>query len=112
MKTFKATRFRRAVVLVAALGVNNLAWAGPGDWPQFRGPNRDGVSSETGLLKQWPAGGPPLIWKATGLGNGYSTVAVVGGRIYTIGDHGDSSFVEAENAADGKQVWSSKLGKG
>jgi outer membrane protein assembly factor BamB len=105
-------RLGRGVVLAAVLCLNNLAWAGPGDWPQFRGPNRDGVSSETGLLKDWPAGGPPLVWKATGLGNGFCTVSVVQGRIYTVGDHGDASFVEAINVADGKVVWSSKLGKG
>src|SRR5437899_134650 len=62
------------------------------DWPQFRGPNRDGVSTETGLLKDWPAGGPRLVWKTTGLGKGYSTVAIAGGRIYTLGAEKDSTF--------------------
>ncbi len=81
------------------------------DWPQFRGPNRDGVSKEKGLLKDWPAGGPPLTWKTKGLGKGYSTLSVVGDRIYTIGDRGDSSFIVALNAADGKEAWSAKLGK-
>src|SRR5437870_5149834 len=69
----------------------------PGDWPQFRGPNRDGLSAETGLLQQWPAGGPTLAWKATGLGSGYSTLSIVGNRIFTIGDKGDSSFGLALN---------------
>src|SRR3712207_5780996 len=59
------------------------------DWPQFRGPKRDSLSTETGLLKQWPAGGPPLAWKATGLGKGYGTVSVANGRIYTTGDQSD-----------------------
>ena len=112
MKQFMTTCLGRTVVFAAVLGINNLAWAGPNDWPQFRGPNRDGVSTETGLLKDWPSGGPPLIWKATGLGNAYSTVSVLEGRIYTIGDHSGSSFVEVLNVVDGKQVWSSKLGKG
>ncbi|PYJ07950.1 MAG: polyvinylalcohol dehydrogenase [Verrucomicrobia bacterium] len=85
--------------------------AAAGDWPQFRGPNRDDVCTETGLLKQWPAGGPPLVWKAAGLGSGYSTVSIAGERLYTIGDRGDSSFVTALNVADGKQVWTTKLGK-
>jgi hypothetical protein len=49
------------------------------DWPQWRGPRRDAISTETGLLKEWPSGGPPLVWKAKGLGAGYSSVAVVGG---------------------------------
>jgi outer membrane protein assembly factor BamB len=82
-----------------------------GNWPEFRGPNRDGVSAETGLLKDWPAGGPPLAWRTTGLGSGYSTVSIVGDRIYTSGDLSGSSSVLALNAADGKQIWSTKLGK-
>ena len=87
------------------------AFAASADWPQFRGLKRDNVSIETGLLKQLPAGGPPLVWKATGLGAGYSTVSVVGDRIYTMGESGDSSVVYALNAANGKQVWSAKVGK-
>src|SRR5512138_2369045 len=86
-------------------------FAAPGDWPEFRGPKRDGISTETGLLKQWPAGGPPLAWKATGLGDGYSGLAIVGNRIYTAGDKGDASFVLALNRADGAAVWTAKLGK-
>ena len=82
-----------------------------GDWPQWRGPNRDGVSTETGLLKEWPAGGPPLAWKATGLGRGYSSGSIVGARIFTMGDSQDASYVRALNLADGKILWSAKVGK-
>ena len=49
------------------------------DWPQWRGPNRDGKSADTGLLKEWPAGGPKLAWKATGLGQGLSNMSVAAG---------------------------------
>src|ERR1700752_3412246 len=56
-----------------------------GEWPQWRGANRDGISKETGLLKQWPEGGPPLVWKATGAGGGYSSFAISKGRLYTMG---------------------------
>jgi len=56
-----------------------------GDWPQFRGPNRDAKSNETGLLKQWPAAGPKLLWFYEGLGDGFSTVIVVDGLVYTNG---------------------------
>ncbi len=84
---------------------------GAADWPNFRGPNYDGISSETSLLKTWPAGGPPLAWKATGIGSGYSGVSVVGDRVFTAGDNGDVSYVYALNLADGKQVWATKLGK-
>jgi len=93
------------------LALTAAALAAPGDWPQFRGPNRDGASTETGLLQDLPPAGPPLVWKATGLGIGYSTVAVVGKRIYTIGENTEFSSVVALNTADGKPVWSAKLGK-
>jgi outer membrane protein assembly factor BamB len=93
------------------LFLTSVALAAAGDWPQFRGPNRDGASAETGLLQELPPGGPPLVWKAAGLGVGYSTIAVVGNRIYTIGESGEFSSVIALNAADGKKVWSAKLGK-
>jgi outer membrane protein assembly factor BamB len=95
-------------VLVAALGGFSLVAA---DWPQFRGPNYNNISTETGLLKQWPSEGPPLVWKATGLGDGYATVSVAGNRIYTAGDKGESSFVTALDAATGQSAWSAKLGK-
>lgn len=82
------------------------------DWPQWRGPNRDGLSKETGLLKEWPAAGPRLVWQATDLGQGFSTPAVVGDRIYVLGNEGlDDEFVEARATNDGKRVWQTRLGK-
>jgi outer membrane protein assembly factor BamB len=83
---------------------------GAADWPQWRGPNRDALSSETGLLKEWKAGGPPLAWKTTGLGIGFSSVAVVGDRIYTLGDKDGAQWVIALDRADGKPRWTAKLG--
>ncbi len=77
----------------------------PGEWPQWRGPNRDGVSRESGLLKEWPSAGPPLVWKTQGLGNGYSTVAVSKGRIYTMGVRGDQEFIMSIDVKDGKLLW-------
>ncbi|HMP16212.1 MAG TPA: polyvinylalcohol dehydrogenase, partial [Gemmatales bacterium] len=53
------------------------------DWHQWRGPHRDGVSTETGLLTQWPANGPKLLWETKGAGRGYASLAIAGGRIYT-----------------------------
>ena len=83
-----------------------------GDWTQWRGPDRKGISSETDLLDAWPEGGPKRIWKAQGLGIGYSSVSVTGGRLYTMGDGESSSFVHCIDAKDGKIAWSSKpLGK-
>ena len=81
------------------------------DWPQWRGPNRDGLSTETGLRQEWPKEGPPLLWKATGLGIGFSSVSVAGQRIYTMGERGDANHVLALNRADGKILWSTRLGK-
>ena len=82
----------------------------PGDWPQWRGPNRDGISTETGLLKQWPVGGPPLVWKATGAGRGYSTMAIANGRLYTMGLRGDREYVIAFDISTGKQAWATPSG--
>lgn len=73
------------------------------DWPQWRGPRRDGKSAETGLLKAWPAGGPPLAWKATGLGAGFATVAVAKGVIYTAGYQEHGRFEQLDQS--GKEAW-------
>ncbi|HYN85568.1 MAG TPA: PQQ-binding-like beta-propeller repeat protein [Pyrinomonadaceae bacterium] len=81
-----------------------------GEWPQWRGANRDGVSKETGLLKQWPADGPPLAWKAKGAGTGYSSMSVAGGRVYTMGLRGDKEYVIAFDAATGKELWATAHG--
>jgi outer membrane protein assembly factor BamB len=85
--------------------------AGAGDWPQWRGPNRDDVSAEKGLLQSWPRGGPKLIWKGTGIGQGYSTVSVVGDKIFTMGDKGGASHVFALSKSNGKLLWSARVGK-
>ena len=82
-----------------------------GEWPQWRGANRDGISKETGLLKQWPAEGPALVWKATGAGGGYSSFSIANGRLYTMGLRGDREHIIAFNVADGKEVWATPHGK-
>ena len=81
------------------------------DWPQWRGPNRDGKSVETGLLGAWPRQGPPLVFRAAGLGEGYSSLAVTRGRIFTQGQRKDGEFVLAFDAATGKKVWEAPNGK-
>ena len=80
------------------------------NWPQWRGPNRDGISKETGLLKQWPAEGPPLVWKATGAGGGYSSFSIANGKLYTMGLRGDREFVIAFDVATGKEAWATANG--
>jgi len=67
------------------IGLSCYSAAEAADWPQWRGPNRDGKSSETGLMKKWPKGGPKLLWSIEGLGTGFSTVSVADGLLYTTG---------------------------
>lgn len=86
------------------------AWASSSEWPGWRGPHRDDMSSESGLLNHWPEGGPPLAWQVHGLGAGFSSVAISGNRIYTMGDRADGQYVLALNLADGKMVWATRIG--
>ncbi len=105
------TRPATTLTLVLAMSAALAFAAAPSpDWPQWRGPNRDDVAKETGLLTQWPESGPPLAWKANGLGGGFSSLAISGGRIYTLGDRQGSQQVVAMNLADGKIVWTAKAG--
>ena len=80
------------------------------DWPQFRGPNRDGVSKEKGLLQSWPKEGPPLDWSAKGLGGGFSTVSVAKDRIYTLGNKGKETHLLALDRKNGAVVWTAEVG--
>ena len=81
------------------------------DWPQFRGPKRDGLSPDTSLLKSWPTDGPRLVWKAEGVGDGFSSVAVVGDKVVTMGDLDDACYVFAVSRKDGRDLWKAKVGK-
>jgi outer membrane protein assembly factor BamB len=81
------------------------------DWPQFRGPNRDNISADKGLLKSWPKDGPKVIWKAEDIGEGFSSVAVVGDFVYTMGDKDGACWVLALNKEKGDLAWSAKIGK-
>jgi outer membrane protein assembly factor BamB len=108
-------RFPRLIAVCAATTAGAIALAAPappraGEWPQWRGPNRDGLSRDTGLLSSWGPSGPPLAWKANGLGVGFSSVAVAGGRIYTMGDRGGVQSLVALAQADGRAVWSARVG--
>jgi outer membrane protein assembly factor BamB len=80
------------------------------DWPQWRGPDRTDISQEKGLLKSWPAGGPPLLWTCTTAGIGYSGPSVVGDRVFTMGDRGNTEYVFALDANTGREVWSATIG--
>jgi outer membrane protein assembly factor BamB len=94
--------------LIFCICVINVSAA---DWPQWRGPDRSGVSKESGLLKQWPSGGPKLVWQVDDLGDGYSTPVVVGTRIYFLSNTGmDNEFVQARSTVDGKVIWTTRIG--
>ena len=80
-----------------------------GNWPTWRGPNRDGISAETGLLSSWEQKEPSLSWKVSGLGSGLSSVAITGGRIYTMGESDGSIKMFALSSKDGSQIWVSEI---
>lgn len=83
------------------------------DWPSWRGPNRDGISTETGLLDTWPEDGPALLWRIdNALGNGFSSIAIAEGKIFTIGKRRGDAELIALNLADGKEVWAARVGGG
>lgn len=89
-------------ILALTADVSNRTLA---DWPQWRGVNRDGKSVERGLLKSWPRGGPKLAWRASGLGEGYSSFSVANGKLYTLGARGDTEYVMAFDEGTGKKLW-------
>jgi outer membrane protein assembly factor BamB len=96
--------------IIAALAITLPLFAA--DWPQWRGPHRDGVSTEIGLLKEWPREGPKLVWEAKEIGTGYSTPAVVAERLYLLSNEGmDNEFVQAIAVQDGRRLWQTRLGK-
>ncbi len=111
---FPLVRAHRALIASFIL-VALPALAMGNDWPSFRGADRSAVSKETGLLSKWPAEGPPLVWKATGAGRGYASLAIVGDRFYTLGDGPSSEKDKDEYAVcfdrnTGKRLWSKKTG--
>lgn len=95
-----------------AAGDLAMVEAKKGNWSRWRGPNNDGVSAEKGLLSEWPENGPPLEWKASGLGGGMSSVAVADGRIYTMGSKDGDTHLECRKVAGGDEIWSTPIGDG
>jgi outer membrane protein assembly factor BamB len=89
----------------------NTLPSGPSDWPQWRGPERNGVSKDTGLIKQWPSSGPQKAWSISSLGEGYGSLATKGDRIFVQGTSGSGSVVFCLNRADGKTAWAATLGQ-
>jgi outer membrane protein assembly factor BamB len=98
------------LLIVSLSGSANMV-ASTADWPQWRGPARDGTTPERGLLKQWPTGGPKLLWQVNDIGDGYSTPVVVGTRIYLMSNRGmENEFVQALSTQDGKPIWTTRVG--
>jgi len=97
------------VMAILTLGVSLLLGSGfyddsAGEWPQFLGPRRNGISVETGLAKSWTATGPKVLWRIP-LGDGYSSVAIAKGRVYTLFSKGDDELVICLDANSGKEIW-------
>ncbi|UCG56955.1 MAG: PQQ-like beta-propeller repeat protein [Phycisphaerales bacterium] len=88
---------KHLVIGICLITLTCLSAATAADWPQWRGPDRDGVCTETGLLKSWPDGGPKLLWEISGLGKGYSSMSIVDGKLYTMGD------IEIDTATGGSK---------
>ena len=103
-------RFAFSIVVLSLVAVFTAETSaqvpsGPGDWPQWRGPNRDGISSDTGLLKEWPEEGPKLLWQVDSVGVGYSSLVVKDGRVFTQGDLDGVEHIVALDSNDGKLLW-------
>ena len=103
-----ASTLALALSFVPSIDVSSRA---ADDWPQWRGPRRDGTSAERGLLKQWPAAGPPLAWQSRGAGEGYSSFAVAGGRLVTLGARSGTESVIAFDVGTGKRLWEVSNGR-
>ena len=98
------------VMLIAAIVMIATGSSLAADWPQWRGPNRDGKSADTGLLKEWPNDGPPLAWRIDERGGGDSAPSIASGRIYGMGNRGDEEVVWALSEKDGSEIWATPLG--
>ena len=103
-------RHRACALILALLAAAPTTTATADDWHQWRGPHRDGKSAETGLLQEWPEGGPRLAWRTAGLGAGYSSLAIADGRIYTLGDLDDGQYALALAKDGGKLLWKTRVG--
>ena len=102
----------KAVLLLILWLIILIIPASANDWPQWRGPDRNGITNEQGLLSQWQEGGPPLLWMVRNLGNGYSTPSVAGDHLYVMVNEGlENEYIRALDVKDGSQIWSVRVGK-
>lgn len=104
------TRRFASILLLLALVSAPASSVRADDWPQWRGPDRNGISKEKGLLNEWPKAGPQSLWEISGLGAGYGTVAIQGDRIFVQGTEGKTSLVFCLSRTDGKAIWKTEMG--
>ena len=97
-----------AVIILLLLSLSTVL-INAGDWPQWRGPDRNDLSKETGLLKQWPDGGPKLAWLFKDAGLGYAGYSIAGGKLFTMGARAEKEFLIAVDVKDGKELWSTPI---
>lgn len=95
--------------LALALSLTLVAAPTFAESPTFRGPDRDGIYTATGLVDKWPKAGPKKLWSTTGLGEGYASLAIHDGRIYTTGKNGNQGFAQAFDL-NGKSLWKTGYG--
>lgn len=109
------SRAVKSILVLGAILMISASGLSAADWPQWRGPNRDGVCQETGLLSQWPEGGPTLLWEISGLGPGYAAVSIQDGKLYTMGDRQaggqKAQYVYAYDLGARKELWATRVGR-
>jgi len=106
---------RRLVCGLTLCGWAALAGFSPaaeleGLWPQWRGPERDGIAPDKGLKLDWTNDGPKLLWQSSGVGRGYSSVSVVGERLFTVGDRDRSEYLFCCDLQNGNVLWEALVG--
>jgi outer membrane protein assembly factor BamB len=107
----RSHRFRVAAVVATAFVLLSADSSRSADWPQWRGPKRDGVSTETGLMKSWPEGGPRRVWLFDHCGVGYSGPSIVGERLYIMGARNDQEQLICIDVKAGKELWQAPIGQ-
>ena len=101
---------RRALILTATIGMLLATTVTADDWPGWRGPNRDGVSTEEGLLKTWPKEGPPQAWAINSAGYGYGAPSIADGKVFIMGNGPEKEWVSCYDEKTGKQLWACATG--
>src|SRR5829696_6936458 len=114
LKNFCPSRFAKKNfcrwVIAVIVPCSLVGRAAAADWPQWQGPDRNAISKQTGLLQQWPEGGPPLAWKIDGVGTGYSAPSISRCRMFGMSHRGDQEIVWARSEADGSEIWATPIG--